>query len=128
MNIQHLDSLNTLLLSASHRGKKLISGIYNYDILTNPVYSDALFHTSIENRNFCFLKSTSETVEKIIYLGEPRVEPMLNKDIKQQIITELVENGTDEAGGLDGLNEEKGDGGWLQAIQEDLEIEIEIED
>ena len=116
MNIQHLDSLNTLLLSASHRGKKLISGIYNYDILTNPFYSDALFHTSIENRNFCFLKSTSETVEKIIYLGEPRVEPMSNKDIKQQIITELVENGTDEAGGLDGLNEEKGDGGWLQAI------------
>ena len=128
LNIQHLDSLNTLLLSASHRGKKLISGIYNYDILTNPVYSDAFFHTSIENRNFCFLKSTSETVEKIIYLGEPRVNPMSNEDIKKQLITELVAHGTDEAGALDGLNQEKNDGGWLQAIQENLEIEIEIED
>ena len=77
-----LDSLNTLLLSASNRGHKLISGIYNYDILTNPVYSDAFFHTSIEKRNFKFLKATSETVEKIIYLGEPRFEPLPHKTLK----------------------------------------------
>jgi hypothetical protein len=115
------------LLSASHRGKKLITGIYNYDILTNPVYSDAFFHTSIENRNFCFLKSTSETVEKIIYLGEPRVNPMSNAEIKKQLIEDLA-HGADETDALDGLNQDKNDGGWLQAIQEDLEIEIEIED
>ena len=127
LNIQQLDSLNTLLLSASHRGKKLITGIYNYDILTNPVYSDAFFHTSIENRKFCFLKSTSETVEKIIYLGEPRVNTMSNGEIKKQLIEDLA-HGADETDALGGHNQDKNEGGWLQAIQEDLEIEIEIED
>ena len=48
---------------------------------------------------------------------------MSNAEIKKQLIEDLA-HGADETDALDGLNQDKNDGGWLQAIQEDLEIEI----
>lgn len=122
-----MDNLNTLLLSASHRGKKIISGIYNYNILTNPTYSDSFFYTSIEKRNFDFLKTNSELVERILLLGEPRLDGTSEEQHVKDLIYLLVDVGSHELDMLDGINQDKGDGGILQALQDDLQIEIDIE-
>lgn len=125
LKIHTIDSLNTLLLSASHRGPKLISGIYNYDILTNPVYQNAFFYTSIEKRNLEFLKSTSELVERLLYLGE--TDGCEQDFHKKELIHQLIEVGSKQEDMLMGINADKTDGGLWQALQEDLEIEIDIE-
>ena len=111
-----MDNLNTLMLSASHRGKKIINGIYNYDILTNPSYSDSFFHTGIEKRNFDFLITNSELVERILYLGEPRLDGKSDEQHVKDLIYLLVEVGSHEMDMLDGINQDKADGGILQAM------------
>ena len=55
-------------------------------------------------------------VERIIYLGEPRTIPKSDIDHKKELIHELIEVGSGQADMLKGINQDKNDGGWLEAI------------
>ena len=55
------------MLRTSKRGKKHISNIFNYDILTNYRYADEFFYTQMAMREPGDLGS--DYISRVIYLG-----------------------------------------------------------
>ena len=71
LGIKFVTDKNYELLRSAKRGKKCISNICNYDVLTNIRYIDQLYYTQMGQRTE---NESSDMVVRLFYLGQPKVK------------------------------------------------------
>ena len=72
-----MDNDSYELLSRKRRGKKYISNIPNYDILSNQAYTDAMFYTTMDQRIVYEGKvehRSSDIIAEHLLMGEQRYD------------------------------------------------------
>ena len=69
LNIKQVDDTCYEFLKKSHRKRKYIMNITNFDILFNPDYAENLFYSKMGQRDD---NVNSDTIIQLLYLGEQR--------------------------------------------------------
>lgn len=85
-------------MGISGRGDKCINNTCNYDILSNERYIDAFFYTQMERRTLKFLNESSDTVAKLLYIGEEKIaniHKVEEEEVQVSIESSLEESSDD---------------------------------
>ena len=116
------------------RRKKVMTNLYNYDILQNPKYADAFFYTPMEKREKDkeFLVQTSDSVAKVIYMGESYIRGSKSydeevKDLEIRTTPESINNfrAPVSKSFKDRLKNSLSTG--FKDLADDLDIDVELE-
>jgi hypothetical protein len=71
------------MIRVSIKGKNTFTNLVNYDILSNPIYSESMLYTPIDLRDNKFEEDMSDYVARYLYLGETK------KDEKDPLLEQM---------------------------------------